>query len=231
MRLVLKTDKFVVIDDFLPSTVHLEVWAVLGKENFMPAKILTLWNRNWSFDQGLPFATDSLLFSKATPKSYLEMVGAHYHVVAQQFPDLTGDWDDIRIHAQMYGRGTKINCHTDKHAVGSFTRYAHDIWLPHWGGELFFPSVTAFDSNNEPPKTIDRGWENDYLKLGLGQYIAPIPNRCILAAPGVFHSVNRVDLDAGDHMRCSVVGFLLAKDQKDSSTIRSDDYGSEKRLG
>ena len=45
--------------------------------------------------------------------------------------------------------------------------------------------------------------------FGVGAYVSPRPNRCVLTAPGVFHSVNRVSPDAGDALRLAVVGFLL----------------------
>lgn len=40
-------------------------------------------------------------------------------------------------------------------------------------------------------------------------FISPRPNRLVLLAPNILHAVNRVDDDAGDHLRATIVGFLL----------------------
>ena len=40
-----------------------------------------------------------------------------------------------------------------------------------------------------PESSFDRDWEQGLNDFGVGAYVSPRPNRCVLTAPGVFHSV------------------------------------------
>jgi hypothetical protein len=59
---------------------------------------------------------------------------------------------------------------------------------------------------------VDRRHFEDYCAVtdntGMGLYTAPSPNRLVFLKGGSWHQINRVDQNAGDHMRCSVVGFF-----------------------
>ena len=56
--------------------------------------------------------------------------------------------------------------------------------------------------------------EDKFLSAhGFGTYVTCKPNRLVLTRPGVWHSINRVDDDAGDHCRASVVGFFKEGDE------------------
>ncbi len=147
--------------------------------------------------------------------------------IIERVPDFVGkDWDSIRIHSQMYGRGTRINWHSDHHSLGSFTWYWHKEWKPSWGGELLVPfDKPIYDELVEkPPKqSIDYDWTDNFFQDTLFSYsILPIPNRCVLLGPGVFHSVGRVDPDAGNHMRCSIVAFLVKKEDSQDKPTQTD---------
>jgi hypothetical protein len=70
------------------------------------------------------------------------------------------------------------------------------------------PPITKVFSAPPHPPHLNHDWEDHYLSVfGVGTWIMPKTNRLVLMAPGVYHSINRVDDDAGDHVRCSVVGF------------------------
>lgn len=70
--------------------------------------------------------------------------------------------------------------------------------------------ISAVEPTLVKPKwTFTNDYENEHLKQGMGVYIAPKPNRCVMTGPGVWHGVNRIDPDAGDNVRVSVVAFLV----------------------
>ena len=120
---------------------------------------------------------------------------------------LRGEWNDLRLHLQVAQQGVKLRWHLDSHCIGAFTYYAHRQWEVDWGGELFIP-------NQAEPLTLPKHhcWSRTYLEgvdTGLGVYIAPKPNRCVVLAPGVLHGTSRIDQDAGNAVRLAVVGFLL----------------------
>jgi hypothetical protein len=43
---------------------------------------------------------------------------------------------------------------------------------------------------------------------GTGSYVSPKPNRLILIRGGRMHYTNPINPDAGDGLRCSVLGFI-----------------------
>ncbi len=50
--------------------------------------------------------------------------------------------------------------------------------------------------------------------FGMGIYISPLPNRAVFTRGQIWHSINRVDPNAGDHARCSIVAFFMKEKHK-----------------
>lgn len=186
-KVSLQTKSVVVLDNFLPLDLFDIVAANVLVQYLSPARIISLYSRTWSLNGNLPYSSEALLTSQAPHENYADTLGYYFLEVAKLFPEHVKAWDDCRLHVQLYGRGIRLNWHTDKHSYGSFTFYAHREWGENWGGELL---------------TSDE-------EKGQGVFLTPVPNRCVLTAPGVRHCVNRVDPAAGDSVRVSVVGFLL----------------------
>lgn len=217
MKVILQTNKCLVVDEFLPEALHAEVWRALAYHTWNPGSIVGNWSRTWDVDGPLPYSTDAILHSKAKKDkpTVNSAVGDHMAFVAGKAKEwgiegLIKPWDDLRLHSQMMLRGTKLYCHPDKHSCGSFTWYAHQVWRSHWGGELFLPDVPLYSNAGGLENfQFGRDWEDKHLANGTGTYVAPMPNRMILVAPGAYHGVNRVDVDAGDALRVVVVGFLI----------------------
>ena len=210
MKVVARTKTFAVIDDLLTPDLHLGVWLDLQSEDYSSKNLLDHYNKLWRLGNTLPVSTTAYLSSTGFPKDrpYIPLLASAFCQVADNFPELVGKSGDLRIHAQLFSRGVKIGWHLDSHSAGSFTYYAHPKWSANWGGELFVPD--GLPPQADPlPTTYDFLIEEEMLANGVGFYITPKPNRLILLAPGVMHCVNRVDDDAGDHLRATVVGFML----------------------
>jgi hypothetical protein len=74
------------------------------------------------------------------------------------------------------------------------------------GGELL---IATTKSEKQHRSGLEHRWEDEYLLAeGHGLYIACKPNRIVLQKPGTWHAINRVDSDAGDHLRVSIVAFF-----------------------
>ncbi len=222
MKISYQDDKCAVIDDLLPPELFSQIWKALGREDFMVGSILGRWSKEWGYEGSPGWSSQSFTrhADDVVGDSWWSVMAWFLCNTTRGFPKHVGnDWNSIRIHAHLFGRGVRIYWHADKHSLGSFAWYAHPEWRPHWGGELMLAdNVPVHDDLDElPPFAIDRKWEDGLLECGMGMYFAPLPNRCILTAPGVFHAVNRVDPDAGDAVRCSVVGFLGKKKEDENA--------------
>jgi Rps23 Pro-64 3,4-dihydroxylase Tpa1-like proline 4-hydroxylase len=144
----------------------------------------------------------------------MDVVGHFFTEIARTCSDMVGDWTDLVTRSYLYPRGSKLSWHNDAaNYAGAFSFYAHPKWGSTWGGELMVAEVPPMSEMKKKPLVgphIEHDWEDEYInEQGVGQWITPKPNRCVIMAPGVYHSINRVDVDAGDHARAAIVGFLL----------------------
>lgn len=113
------------------------------------------------------------------------------------------DWDTVTLTGWMYPKGAALSWHNDGGRYkGAFTFYAHEEWDPHWGG-LFLVSdrMAAGGAFSGHAELLN-------AKGSVGRYFLPLPNRCIVIKGGAFHTVTRVDENAGDRVRLSVAGFF-----------------------
>jgi hypothetical protein len=141
------------------------------------------------------------------------------------------DFGDISACVYLYPQGTGLSWHSDTPRLytGAYVFYVHPEWNCQWGGELFvadessrgqdLDAGTAVALRREGtrlkpttvaiPPFLDNKRENAELeRVGVGQYIAPKPNRLVVIAGGNPHMINRVSPAAGDRVRCSISGFF-----------------------
>lgn len=208
--LKVRNSRVVVVDDCLPEDLWDSVLNSVHHELMKPWNVVGEYDRVWRYEGILPASSVSYLHSKGPYDTYPGVMGQFFLSLASRFPDLvTPGWGDLRIHSHICNRGTKLNWHIDGHCHAALTYYPHKRWESTWGGELFVPELPP---QKKPKRTYNNNWENEVLKDGIGIYITPKPNRCVITAPGVLHQVTRIDPDAGDAVRVSIVGFLMAPD-------------------
>jgi hypothetical protein len=179
--------------------------AVQHEEYLMPH--ISGWSKVWRMTDGTCIGSRGYDTSKCNLEGYVSLANNMFTSVAKSHPGIVPGWDDLIIRSYLYPRGTKLSWHNDTGYSGAAIFYVHPEWASTWGGELFVartPPCASF-----PPPHLDHRQEDRFLEAyGMGTYITPKPNRLVLTRAGVWHSINRVDEDAGDHCRASVVGFF-----------------------
>lgn len=210
MKLTARNNIFAVIDDVLSPDLALGVRLDLEQEVYSTFNMLQHWSRIWRLGDTRPASTIARRMSEGPfeKKPYIHLLASVFDQVAKQMPELVKPYTDLRIHSHVYNRDVKIAWHVDTHSVGSFTYYAQEKWSVNWGGELFIPHGIAPVLEEVLP-SFSFAKEEELLNNMIGVYISPKPNRLVLLLPGIYHMVNRVDADAGDNVRLTVVGFLL----------------------
>lgn len=210
-KVTLHTDKVLVLDDALPEVAWRAVWDnVSACEDYSPKDVLAEWTKVWHWETMPPVSSVRTYWYSDSPfGKYPDVVGDLFLQAARRYPDLAGAFKELRLHTHLIPHGAGISLHRDGHAAGSFTYYPHPVWEPGWGGELFVPDV-AGDHGEHPGHRYGSAYRREDLPDGMdvGVYVAPRPNRLVLTAPRVYHSVNRVSPAAGDNLRVAVVGFL-----------------------
>lgn len=186
-------------------------------------KSSTSWHKVWRINDGQILASLSSYNSKAPFNNPMDWIDQTVTTLAGQLEDVVGkkgeDWNDIIYTPYIYPAGTKISWHDDTGYTGACIFYPHQEWSPHWGGELYVAKTPPPEEskqlvlNNAKGSIVDT-MTRDYVApllnaYGMGTYIAPLPNRMVFTSGAVWHAVNRVDVAAGDKMRCSIVAFFL----------------------
>lgn len=231
MKLVFKNPRFVIYDDVLPQDVFEKIWVHAQYENYANALGSNTWIKVWRLGDHAPLGSPEYHWSKKPFNNYMDVVGHVFHQIAINSNDLVGDmtnWHDLVMRTYIYPRNTKLSWHNDTDTyAGALTYYIHPNWGSTWGGELMVAEVPPMHEMKTQPLAgphLDHEWEDGYiLERGVGQWISPKPNRCVLMSSGVYHAVNRVDADAGDHARVSIVGFLMKSKQPAPIRIPDDE--------
>jgi Rps23 Pro-64 3,4-dihydroxylase Tpa1-like proline 4-hydroxylase len=231
MRLVFKNSKFAIYDDVLPPDLFETIWIHAQFETYAANLGSPNWIKVWRIGDCTPLGSTEYNWSRRPFNNYMDAIGNVFLQIAKNTADIVGDesnWSDLALRTYLYPRNTKLSWHNDSEFYsGAFTYYIHPKWGSTWGGELLVAEVPPLYEVKKKPKAgphLDHEWEDEYiLEHGVGQWIAPKPNRCVLMAGGVYHSVARVDPDAGDHARASIVGFLLKPKQAPPARVPQDE--------
>lgn len=217
MKMVFRNSKFAIFDDVLPPEIFEKVWLHVQLENYATPLQSGAWVKVWRFGDSFPFGSAEYLLSKRPFNNYMDVMGHFFTEIARTCADMVGEegvWTDIAMRSYLYPRGSKLSWHNDAMAyAGALTYYIHPKWGSTWGGELMVAEVPPLADLKKKPLVgphLEHEWEDDYInEQGVGQWISPKPNRCVIMPGGVYHSVNRIDQNAGDFPRASIVGFLL----------------------
>ena len=220
MRLLFKTANVAVYDDVLSKEDFQKVWLYIQQENYSKPSASGTWLKVWRTGDAEPLGTRAYWASDAPFMTPLSLVHEKCQELGKNHPEIVKPFADTTYRSYIYPRGVKLSWHDDSDVyMGAMTFYAHQKWGSTWGGELMVAQVPPINSvfkdgiPNGPH--LDHDWEDQYINLyAMGTYINPKPNRMVIMAPGTYHAINRVDADAGDHARCSVVGFYLKDVEK-----------------
>lgn len=217
MKIVLKTKKYIIVDDLLPKDQFENLWLHIQNESYMnPHTTQTGWQKVWRLNDSNCLGSQSYLLSKKPFNNYMDGASSYMLAASNYAEDIVGkqsiQWEEATFRSYVYQRGSKLSWHNDAgNYHSSLTYYAHPYWGSTWGGELLIASVPEnIPTHVKTAPHLDHKWEDEYIaENGTGQWIFPKPNRLVIMSGGVYHSINRIDNDAGDNCRCSIVGFLM----------------------
>jgi hypothetical protein len=202
---LIENDDFVVFDDVLEQQQFEEVWKAVQSEEYLNPHI-NGWSKVWRMTDGSPLGSRDYDTLNAPFNNYMDLM-QFFIVNAAKTQNFLGEWSKLILRSYLYPRKTKLNWHNDLGYAGAAIFYAHPEWASTWGGELMLAKTPT--GVNLPAPHLDHRQEDKFLEtIGLGTYITCKPNRLVITRPGVWHSINRVDEDAGDHVRATVVGFF-----------------------
>lgn len=210
MKNVIKNSKFSVYDNVLEKEYLDELWKHFQQEPFSIPHLKN-WLKIWRPNDGTTYGSN--YYNKKPESGIMSYVWQYLVAVAEHNEDIIGkrdeDWNEMRLRFYFYPRGSKISWHNDFAYTGAMIYYVHPHWGSTWGGELFIAETDeGYSSPNQP--AFDRSAEDKFLsENGLGYYIMPKSNRIVVTKGGIWHSTNRVDDDAGDNCRCSIVTFFM----------------------
>ncbi|MCH2110641.1 MAG: 2OG-Fe(II) oxygenase [Polyangiaceae bacterium] len=221
MPRLIEDTHYTIIDDFLEEDLWTKVWSAYQFTDLLP---VTQTSGAWKLDDGIPLGGREIILprhrkegesSPETPvtevdQPFLELLSAVLDAEEYGRRLVDDQWKKIAGRAYVYPRETGLSWHVDDSETyaGAFIYYAHPIWNAHWGGELMLAEppeeplpVMAYRFETET-------YSQELMDLGVGQFIAPKPNRLVLLG-GAPHMIAQVKAAAGHNVRASVAGFFL----------------------
>lgn len=209
MKLVCKSDRFVVYDEVLPPEQFKLLWLYAQRETFATPMSSGTWLPVWRLLDGQCVGTKTYTEGEQPFNNVLDSLMPLFKKLAEMNPEIIKPYKNLSLRTYIYPTGTKLSWHNDEGYNGAMTYYIHKKWSPSWGGELMTMELPKTYEQPENAPHLDHEYEDELLStIGLGQVILPKPNRLVLMRQGVMHSINRVDPAAGSAVRCSIVGFF-----------------------
>jgi hypothetical protein len=212
MRKTKETDEYVVYDDVLSKEDFQRVSTSTQAENYSIPHI-NGWLKVWRMSDGLPMGGQNYSYNSRPFNNHMDMMGHIFSEVARMHSNLLPSYNDLSMRSYLYGRDTKLSWHNDAGYSAAAIFYTHKYWASTWGGELLIAKTPKVEGG-VPNPCLEHEFEDKFLEYyGYGEYITCKPNRLVFTKGGVWHSINRVDKDAGDHVRCSIVAFYKDNNQ------------------
>lgn len=206
MKKTLETEDFVIYDNVLDENQFKEVWQSVQREDYTTPHI-NGWSKVWRLTDGSCIGGKSYDIAQAPFNNYMDLMQFIIINAVKLNENLVNEWTKLTLRSYLYPRNTKLNWHNDLGYKGAAIFYAHPFWASTWGGELMLARTPQ--NSHVPSPHLDHDFEDKFLEFhGYGTYITCKPNRLVITRPGVWHAINRVDPDAGDHCRATVVGFF-----------------------
>lgn len=207
MKKIVQSENFIVYDEVLDEQTFSGVYSHVQNEQYSLPH-LECWQKVWRLTDGNSLGGKNYDASKGPFDNYIDVFIKIFKELGENHKDLVGDYKALAIRSYLYPRETKLNWHNDKGYKAAAIFYAHPYWASTWGGELIIAHTPEINRDYVPNPCLDHKFEDKFLEYyGMGQYITCKPNRIVLTKGGVWHSINRVDKDAGDNVRTSIVGF------------------------
>lgn len=212
MRKTLETEDFIIYDDVLEKENFERVFLAVQEEDYSIPHI-EKWLKVWRLSDNLTMGGKNYHYNcEAIPganNNYMDLMSCYFKELSKLNPNICGNWNKLALRSYLYGRDSKLSWHNDQGYVSAGIFYCHNYWASTWGGELMVAKTPSIEGPIPNP-CLNHSFEDKLLEYyGYGQYITCKPNRLVLTKGGVWHSINRVDKDAGDNVRMSIVAFFI----------------------
>jgi hypothetical protein len=213
MNLIPLTNNVLIYDNFLDEQMWQQVWEFVQSDAYaMPH--LDGWKKVWRISDRFPLVSQEETSPQTSLRPIVKELYTAFLQIANAHPEVLGkqgrEWTDIRFRTFLYASGSRLSWHNDYGYAGALIYYPHQNWNCSWGGELLVASTPDVPfTQGKLGSHLQNHEESRYiLEKGFGLYISPKPNRLILMGPTVWHSIARVDSDAGANVRASISAFL-----------------------
>ena len=211
MNKLIDHEKFVVYDGVLPEE-DMESFYLWG-QNLRYSSINSGGEsmKIWRVSDGNPLVSvESYDHSDHPFGNKIDILAPKVIEISKNHPEVFGEYDSVFFRSYVYGKGTKIDWHTDHGYKSAAIFYYHPYWGSNWGGELKVAEIPEIEYGvHNVGGPMDNRWIDRILSVaGFGYYFEPKPNRLVATRAGVWHSINRVDENAGDNLRFSIVAFF-----------------------
>lgn len=219
-RLTLSTEQIAVYDEFLPQGAFealLPYVATAGLEIVHRDN----WAKVWRLGDGFPlqgtrmstYRTDTSLYQPDEKPRY--PTGTPIDAFTEAVDRVIGaGLTRLTVSPAVYRQGCGLSLHRDRFGYsGSYTYFIHHDWNFHWGGHLLILDRRTEDPDGDGnPHDLhflsDERQNRVATEPGIAVCILPKPNRLVFIAPEAHHMITRVDANAGDRARVSLVGFF-----------------------
>lgn len=188
---VIENKDYVVYDEVLNENEFKNIQIYLKQEKYTIPHF-NGWEKVWRITDSFPMASTAYYKTKMPFKNGLDTIAQYMIKIAENHINLVESFEEITFRTYLYPVGSKLSWHNDYGYKGAAIFYCHESWKNTWGGELMI-------AHAENESSIDH--------FGVGQYISSKPNRLIITKGGIWHSINRVDQNAGENVRSTIVGF------------------------
>lgn len=194
-----ETDQYVVYDDVLDEQQFSNLYSYVKNEKYTIPHVAG-WEKVWKLTDSFPMGGPPYYKTKMPFNNSLDIIAHYILEISKIHKNLIGDFEEVTFRSYLYPYGSKLSWHNDQGYKGAAIFYSHKEWKSGWGGELMVAHVPNDLSGLDEENTVSR--------FGIGHYISCKPNRLVLTKAGVWHSINRVDVNAGENVRSTIVGFF-----------------------
>lgn len=194
-----ETDQYVVYDDVLDEQQFSNLQSYIKNEKYTIPHVAG-WEKVWKLTDSFPMGGPPYYKTKMPFNNSLDVISHYILEISKTHKNLIDNFEEVTFRSYLYPPGTKLSWHNDHGYRGAAIFYAHKEWKSSWGGELMIAHVPSDLSGFDEENTVSH--------FGIGHYISCKPNRLVLTKAGVWHSINRVDANAGENVRSTIIGFF-----------------------
>jgi len=236
MRVLKRTDRYTIVDDFLePRDFELVLEYVARSDYARNPR----WLKPWDLADEMPWQTGETVHTRGQAmhpddprRAYPTGTAVDLvikRILASDFYQESVPTTYVTARTYLHPQGAGLDWHDDGGRFsGAFTFYAHHRWHASWGGELLIvedpigrdPLPDRRHMTEGRVETVRASWnvlhKEDLSDMLLAratstEFVFAKPNRIVFLKRGIWHKVAPVKHNA-PFARCAIAGFFLGDD-------------------